>query len=147
PADEALSAWLHRYESRGLTTCMRVITALGNGVTVIGVLLICTLIALRRKAYPHIAILLGVSSVAGVSNGLMKLMFRRDRPQLPWGGDIPASYSFPSGHAMGSAAAYGIIAFVLAGLYPTLRWPLAVATPMLIGLIGLSRVYLGVHWP
>ncbi len=145
--DRALSLWLHRYQSAGLTSFMRLLSALGTGYAVIAALLLSTLVGLRRRAYPHVAILLGVSSLAGVSNALMKLLFRRPRPQLGWGAPLPSSYSFPSGHAMGSAAAYGIMAFVLASLYPGLRWPLAVTTPLLILLIGLSRVYLGVHWP
>lgn len=147
PTDRAISLWLHRYDSAGRSAIMRVISALGTGYTVAAALLLITLIALRRRAYPHIALLLGVSSLAGLTNALMKLLFRRDRPQLLWGTPLPTSYSFPSGHAMGSVAAYGIMAFVLASLYPRLSWPLAIGAPFLILMIGVSRIYLGVHWP
>jgi undecaprenyl-diphosphatase len=48
---------------------------------------------------------------------------------------------------MVSAAAYGAMALVVSRLEPRLRWPAWVGASLLILLIGLSRVYLGVHWP
>ena len=81
---------------------------------------------------------------AELISGLLKLTLSRDRPPLaqpepPPLVHLPATHSFPSGHATVSFAC----ATVLAVAVPRLRWWLfALAT-----LIGLSRVYVGVHYP
>ena len=61
----------------------------------------------------------------------------------------PSSYSFPSGHALGSLCFYGILAAILAGRARGrgAEFCIWVATVLLVGMIGLSRIYLGVHYP
>jgi undecaprenyl-diphosphatase len=61
----------------------------------------------------------------------------------------PSSYSFPSGHALGSLCFYGILASVLSdrmrpGKQKFFVW---LAAAFLVAMIGLSRIYLGVHYP
>jgi undecaprenyl-diphosphatase len=79
---------------------------------------------------------------------LLKLAVNRDRPeidQMVHG----AGYSFPSGHPM-AAATLWLMVPVVVSLYTTSRraWVVsAVASLAAVGLIGASRVYLGVHWP
>lgn len=82
---------------------------------------------------------------SGALDMLVKLFFRRDRPTL-WRSIAPEhDYSFPSGHSMLSAS---VALSVLLLLWPTKwRWPalaLALAWPILV---GLSRLYIGVHFP
>jgi undecaprenyl-diphosphatase len=48
---------------------------------------------------------------------------------------------------MSAIGIYGVIAAALIALYPRARRPVIAAAAILIGLIGLSRIYLGVHWP
>ena len=48
---------------------------------------------------------------------------------------------------MSSMATYGALAAVLIGLYPRRRWWIVAGAALVIGSIGFSRVYLGVHWP
>lgn len=81
-----------------------------------------------------------------IFNELLKFYFIRPRPR----GDfltIATGYSFPSGHAMVSLAFYGFMAY-LATLHGE-KWgkPIAGVLGLLIFLIGLSRVYLNVHYP
>jgi membrane-associated phospholipid phosphatase len=57
------------------------------------------------------------------------------------------SFSFPSGHALGSMVLYGFIAYELATHYPRLSKVIYSFTVILIAAIGISRLYLGVHWP
>ena len=79
---------------------------------------------------------------------VLKRIFERVRPDI-FPVIAESGYSFPSGHAMGAICFYGILAY-FAGLglrSKPLRWGLMAAAGIYILLIGLSRVYLGVHYP
>lgn len=105
-------------------------------------------LALERR-YGLLTFLLA-STLSGTILGLfLKEMFHRPRPQVvPHLTDISTA-SFPSGHSMLSSVAYLTMAALLARAVPQLRlkiYFLAVAV-VLIGMVGFSRVYLGVHYP
>ncbi|OLK12104.1 phosphatase PAP2 family protein, partial [Xanthomonas oryzae] len=74
-----------------------------------------------------------------------KQVFQRDRPGL-WESIAPeTSFSFPSGHAMGSMT---LAAVVIALAWNTRwRWPATIAASLFALLVGTSRIYLGVHYP
>jgi membrane-associated phospholipid phosphatase len=74
-------------------------------------------------------------------------MFSRERPRLFDKIALPTGYSFPSGHSMSAMGIYGVIAAALIAMYPAARRPVIAAAAVLIAAIGVSRVYLGVHWP
>lgn len=82
---------------------------------------------------------------SGLLNVAAKQFFARDRPSL-WESIAPEStYSFPSGHAMGSMT-LAMVLILLA--WPTRwRWPVIVAMAVFVPMVGLSRIYLGVHYP
>ncbi|GEK91972.1 phosphatase PAP2 family protein [Alkalibacterium kapii] len=93
--------------------------------------------------------LITVSLGAGALNQIVKFIFQRERPSgfdplIEQGG-----YSFPSGHAMGSMIAYGALLFLIIRTYS--KWkvilPATIIIIPLIALIGISRIYLGVHFP
>ena len=74
-----------------------------------------------------------------------KPLFARDRPSL-WESIAPeGNYSFPSGHAMGSMTLACVL--VLLCWWTRLRWPVTFAAAGFVVLVGLSRIYLGVHYP
>ena len=79
----------------------------------------------------------------------LKLTFHRPRPVYAAAVLHTTSWSFPSGHAMGSLVGYGMLAYVLMllarGKRNTQRW-IAVGAAVLIVAIGMSRLYLGVHY-
>jgi undecaprenyl-diphosphatase len=126
---------------------MLAVTLLGS---VPALALLVTLVAawaFHRGARRIAVVLVAVSVTAQGLNSLLKLAFHRARPDVAWAAAVLRSYSFPSGHAMVSTAAYGAIALVVSRLEPGLRWPAWIGVSLLVLLIGLSRVYLGVHWP
>lgn len=87
----------------------------------------------------------GVFAGARLSIAVLKWTLERERPLNIYQG--LEAFSFPSGHATTSAMVYGFLAFLLSrGLRRRWRAPLLAAAAVLVALIGLSRIYLGVHW-
>lgn len=84
-----------------------------------------------------------------ILNLILKLIYQRKRPDALFDYPLPDSYSFPSGHALGSFCFFGILAWIVAANVETVRSKLAIyfAAAMLVLCIGLSRIYLGVHYP
>ncbi|MEO8199584.1 MAG: phosphatase PAP2 family protein [Gemmatimonadota bacterium] len=119
------------------------ITRLGNGatLTVLG-LVVGTLLLVRKQRTLAIGWLLTLFG-AGVLNVVLKASFHRVRPEYATIG----GWSFPSGHAMGSFVAYGMLAYLGAIFLP--RRPAQIMAGvlfLLVLLIGFSRLYLGVHY-
>ncbi|UZD55255.1 phosphatase PAP2 family protein [Caldimonas aquatica] len=128
---------------------MRDITALGS--TAVLALVGCAALGYLLLAGKWGSGLLVAASVGGglVASQVLKLWIERPRPDLVPHGVPVLTLSFPSGHATMSAVVYLTLGALLAGLQPRRRmaaYILAVAV-LLTGLVGVSRVYLGVHWP
>lgn len=124
-------------------------TALGGS----GVLAFITVAAagylvLRNKTRATLFLLAAVLGGFAVSTGL-KLLFDRARPDLVPHGSHVYTASFPSGHAMMSAVTYLTLGALLARVHPQRRIKayLLLLTIFLTIAVGVSRVYLGVHWP
>lgn len=86
---------------------------------------------------------------AALANAMLKAAIARVRPDLMDPGAVVSGFSFPSGHALLSTVAYGILAAVLwRSKFATLYRALGVGMLVLVvALVGVSRVYLGVHYP
>lgn len=128
---------------------MRDFTGLGStGVLTLVTLSAVGFLVLERK--DHAALLLLISVLGGVllSNAL-KLTFARPRPPFADIGPLVTSASFPSGHSMMSAVVYLTIGAIVAHMRPDPRVGAFVLTlaVFVTVLVGLSRIYLGVHWP
>ncbi len=116
-----------------------------------GVLLVVSLslgFGLLLKRHQKEAIILAVAALGTlILNNWIKELFRRARPPQ-WERVVDVSqYSFPSGHAMMSMVIYGLIGYLLATRYNRWRGGIVSLTIFLIVAIGLSRLYLGVHYP
>jgi undecaprenyl-diphosphatase len=135
--------------SHGFQEAMRDVTALG-GFTVLTLVTTVAAIAflLHRKAR-HAAVLVAAALIAELASEQLKGIYGRPRPELAPHGAYVYSASFPSGHSMISAAIYLTLAMLIASLETrTATKTLAFATAVAIMLaVGVSRVYLAVHWP
>jgi undecaprenyl-diphosphatase len=103
---------------------------------------------LRRRRYEAAWLAVALAG-ASIFDALLKSVFHRARPEVVPHLAMVSNASFPSGHAMISAAAYMSIGLMLAETdpRPAGRVFLMAFASLLVVLIGCSRVYLGVHWP
>jgi membrane protein DedA with SNARE-associated domain/membrane-associated phospholipid phosphatase len=146
--DRAIAAYLHSLATPPLTTFFLIVTALGSieAIVLLGVVVSAAFAWRRRWLY------LGtwLAAVGGgvVLNQLLKGLFARPRPFFEHPLLVETSYSFPSGHAMESLVVYGMLAYFAVLALKTWRARTAVVfgTALLVLLIGLSRMYLGVHY-
>lgn len=138
---------IHAHQSEFFDAVMITFTTIGSGPCLYTAILLVSALAWQRSFRMLSLILLANALLALLTNVLLKAWFVRQRPHL-W--DIvtrPETFSFPSGHAMSAMAVYGGIAAVLIGLFPKRRWSIVTAATIVITGVGLSRIYLGVHWP
>lgn len=124
-------------------------TKLANPMTVAALTAIAAgLMALKKYYTEALWLVINVGFTAGVLNSLIKLFFMRGRPTLEHL-VVEHSYSFPSGHSTGSVLLYGTI-IILLPLFIKKK-PLTRLLQLLLGVgilfIGISRIYLGVHFP
>jgi undecaprenyl-diphosphatase len=128
---------------------MRDCTALG-GVAVLSLLTLSTAGFLMLTGKRHMALFLTGSVVGGLLLSLaLKDFYHRPRPNIVPHGDAIITSSFPSGHSMLSALTYLTLGALLARSYTRKRLKayFMFLSALLSGLVGISRVYLGVHWP
>lgn len=124
-------------------------TALG-GVAFLSLLALTTIGYLVMLRKHHAAIAVGIAMGGGtLLSTVLKLYFDRDRPDLVPHGSIVYTASFPSGHSMMAAVTYLTLGALLARIHAPLRIKafLLGCAILLTLLVGVSRVYLGVHWP
>lgn len=141
PADPIGPEWLE--------SAVRDVTALG-GTTIITMMTLVTAGYLLMSGKRHAALLVIAAILgAGVLSFAIKAGIERPRPELfPHGVEVYTA-SFPSGHATGSAATYLTLGALLARFQRRRRlkiYLMSVAV-LLTLMIGVSRLYLGVHWP
>ena len=126
--------------NNSLYSFMRIITNYGEWYTYI-VIALLVLIFKRKYSYVLIANILANT----LFNNALKLLFQRERPI--WKLYNPTGYSYPSGHSMTSLAFYGLIIYLLIKYYKgKAKYPFIVILSLLIIIVGISRIYLGVHY-
>ena len=147
--DEAALHWFDTHRSDGLNRVMLEITSLGSGSVIIMVVLLASVFLWLTQHKWSVYVLLIVVLGGKLLNTLLKGSFARERPSIVESITDVSSLSFPSGHAMSSIVAYGSIAYLITRLEPSkpLRNAVWIFAALLIVAIGVSRMYLGVHYP
>jgi undecaprenyl-diphosphatase len=145
--DTTILLWLHRHSNAAIDNVMLGITNLGNPNFVVPLVAITLSLLLWQKRVWTAQILVLTCLGAVILNQGLKLVFVKPRPQLWTPLIVEHTFSYPSGHALGSAVLYGFLAVLLARGYPRYRWVIYLMAIILVGAIGLSRLFLGVHYP
>ena len=116
-------------------------------LTVLGVVVFAFLLYIKWKREALIFLITNAGEL--VLNVSLKAFYQRPRPEVLVDYALPPSYSFPSGHALGSFCFLGILAWLMAANVKTAggRSMIYSSAALLILAIGLSRIYLGVHYP
>jgi undecaprenyl-diphosphatase len=146
--DDTIRASVHQHAFPLLTHSMWAITYLGDWQVILAGSLLLLIFFWYRRAGDYLRLLLVTLTGAGVLDGVLKLIFQRPRPD-PFFASKPDTYSFPSGHSLVSLCFYGLLAGMIS-LHAQKAWQKVAAWTaalLLIGSIGFSRIYLGVHWP
>jgi len=144
--DLAVRNAVHGYASPGLTRAMVWISFLGgDGLAIAAIVaVILFLITRRRRAVVWLLVTLAGATVLDLT---LKYAFHRPRP-TPFFGLMPRTFSFPSGHSLYSFCFYGVLAGLLTARVRSLWLRIVIWTgaALLVLAIGLSRIYLGVHY-
>jgi membrane-associated phospholipid phosphatase len=147
-ADRLIHAWFGHERGAAMTTLLGAATSIGGAIGLMVIVAVVATVLLVRKAWASAIFIVVTAGGGALLNLGLKAFFARMRPDLASALVIARSYSFPSGHAMNSFITFGALAY-LALRQP---WPwaaksatLAVSATIVV-LVGLSRVYLGVHW-
>lgn len=145
--DNSISEFIFSFRQFWLTKIMVLATTLGNQAIIFGSVII--LIFLTKRKHRRESFIFSILLLMGVvTASLLKILLKVPRPQIS-ALIIENSYSYPSGHALNSLLFYGTISFFIYHFTKNKKISLMVSilATLLIFLIGLSRVYLGVHHP
>ena len=144
--DVTFARWLAGERTAFGVDFFRVLTFFGSPAVALTIATAVCIALYRRRRLVDAVLLPVVLAGAELLNLVLKLSFHRARPEVAF--VHIDTYSFPSGHAMISTAAYGAFAYLAWGRLSTPRARLALvsSTVAFVALIGFSRLYLGVHY-
>lgn len=147
--DLQLLHWFRAQATPPVTQFMRLVSQLHGTAGIVALCLLLAAYWARLKAWDWLLTLLLTVPAGMLFNRFLKEIFQRSRPVLDGVLPVLDSYSFPSGHTAAATLLYGLLAAWLVCRARSWRWRvvIAVLAVALVVLVGLSRVYLGEHYP
>jgi len=147
--DKGVINYLSQFRSPALTQVMTDFTALGSFSIMTIILLTAAGVMWRNRKHLNLIYLCLVITSSGLLIHFLKLYFQRPRPEQLEQLTYISSLSFPSGHSFAATATYISLAYCTGLLTKTFVSELLIylLAFILIALVGISRVYLGVHYP
>lgn len=147
--DRVVESWFHVHSTPAGLSFFDIVTQLGSPVVDVVIGIVALFLAYRRE-FPLFTTWLFANLGGKLLEYVIKNTVHRTRPQYAAEFLNGASYSFPSGHTMGSTICYLLLAYMVAarqGATTRARWMAFVVAAIVILAVAFSRVYLGVHYP
>lgn len=142
--DNEVYTFISKFISNPVTAFFKVVTNLSGAFFII-VLTMLLMLGIKNKKYGKY-IIINLASIT-ILNVVLKYIVQRPRP-TEFRIINETGYSFPSGHSMVSMAFYGFLIYLVYHYVQNkyLKWALCTSLTLLIPIIGISRIYLGVHY-
>lgn len=137
---------IHSQDRGILVEIMKVISFIGSGSFLIGAVLLVIVYNFIKKNYYISKLLLASTLGSYIVNFILKFLINRRRP-IEFFLVEQSGLSFPSGHSMVAASMYLTIAYILSEKYKEKKTTIYLISTIIILLMGISRLFLGVHWP
>lgn len=146
--DAAAVGLLHRVASEDVTALAAGVTALAGTTAVLLVAAVAAgSLLLRGQWHSAMSLVLSVGGTQAIVYGIKELVARA-RPPASTSFVDAAGHAFPSAHAASSVALYGLLAmFLFRRVHGRARGAAVALTVAGVGVIGLTRIYLGAHYP
>ena len=148
--DMSVASWVHATTTPLGARVFIAITDIGSPL-VMSLLAVVGVGTLLLRRWRLLALVwAGAAGGGAILDWVLKTLIHRTRPEYATAYLHRASYSFPSGHAMGSLIGFGMLAFAVAharGFTRRQRQGAYIAAGVLTLLVGISRIYLDVHYP
>lgn len=145
--DDPIREWVYSIRNPALTEVLKVITYMGNWQTIT---LLCIVLLLFRKTRLRYGVPVSTGAIfVTIFNRIIKLIFKRPRPEESLHLIEEGGYSFTSGHSITSMVVFGLLIYLVRKYVRNRKaaniLTAALAVPWIF--IGLSRIYMGVHFP
>jgi undecaprenyl-diphosphatase len=147
-ADVALASVVHASTAGWLTDLLLAVSKLASSGFVFAVMALSVgALVARRHWHGAAALVLSVLATQALV-GLAKPLIERPRPEAEAAMVEPSGFSFPSAHSASAVALYVMLALIAASIFDRrLRTAAYLGAGALVALVGLSRIYLGAHYP
>ena len=148
--DHDILQWMGAHHTPTLTTLATFLAAMGEPKTIVGIAIVGTVLGFFFRRIRGAAWTMPVAIIgSGILIQSVKLTFHRARPDVFTPLLHETGYSFPSGHSLISIVVYGLFGYFAMHLFKhrAARFAVGVVTVAVIVAIGVSRVYVGVHYP
>jgi undecaprenyl-diphosphatase len=147
--DVTILEWFHSNSTQAGIDFFEAISFFGSPLVLSVLGIAVAVYFISRRAWVFLASWIAALVGAGILDGVLKATVQRPRPAYAMAILHGHSFSFPSGHALASLVAYGMTAYFVVVLWakaPSSRTAVIYLATILISAIGVSRLYLGVHY-